>query len=109
QRRRIVEAAVADLSRHPVVIELADAGHVVAGLLEELRQRYHVGDVLAKLGRVLQHAGLIRPQTRQERRTARIAEWILAVRSVEPHAAAGQLVDPRRLDDLMSVAGKRVV
>ena len=59
--------------------------------------------------RVLQHARLIGPQAGQERRPAGIAQRELAIGPVEPHAAAGQLVDARRLDRRIAVAAELVV
>ena len=47
-RLRVVETAGANLSRHAVVIQLADAGDEVAILAKQLGQRDDVGNVLAR-------------------------------------------------------------
>jgi hypothetical protein len=103
-RRRVVQAVGADVAGHAVVIELADAGHEIAVLLEHLRKRDGVGHVLAKLRGVFPDARLIGPQSGQEAGPAGITKRELAIGPVEPHAAAGKLVDPRRLDDRIAIA-----
>jgi len=49
------------------------------------------------------------PQAAQERNSRRIADRVLAVGAVEPHALLRQAVDRRRLDDRMAVAAEVVV
>ena len=108
-RRRVVQAVGADLQRHAVVIQLADAGHVVAGLLKQLRQADGVGDVLAELRRVFEHACLIGSQPGEKARPARVAERELAIRPVEPDAASGQFVDARRFHRFIAITSELVV
>ena len=93
----VVEAAGADLGRHAVVIDLADAGHAVADACGRAGQRHDVGMVLAEVGGVLEDAGRIGPQAGHERRPAGIAQRKLAIGPVEEHAASWPAVDVRAI------------
>ena len=64
-RRRIVEAAGADVARIAVVIDLADAGAVIAIVLEHLRQRHHVRHAGAEVVGQVEDARRARPQAGQ--------------------------------------------
>ena len=86
----VVVAPVApflDAARHAHVIDLADAGRVVAGILEVLRPRRAVADRRPRAG-VSQHAGRVRIVARQERRPRRPAIRPLAKRPRESRAPA---------------------
>ena len=63
----------------------------------------------AEVTGVGEHAGLLRVQSGHERGTAWVANGVLAVGAVETHAAPGQAVDVRRLDERVAVAAKVVV
>ena len=108
-RCRIVLAVGADLKRHAVVINLADAGGEVAVVHEMLRQSSNAWVAFAEVTGVGEHAGLLWIQAGHERGTAWIANGVLAVGAVKTHAAPGQAVDVRRLDERVAVAAKVVV
>src|SRR5262249_57677442 len=97
-RRRVVEAGGADLRRYAVMVQLADAGHEIAVLLERLRQRDGIGDVLAEVGLVLVDLRGVGAQAGQERRPAWVAKRELAVGPIEAHALLGEPIDIRRPD-----------
>ena len=108
-RGRVIKAAGADLGGHAIVVELAHARDERSRFLEALR---HGDDVLvdvAEVSRVFVHLRRVRTQPRHEARTARVAQWILAVGLVEAHTTRGELVDVRRLHQGMTVAAEGAV
>ena len=91
----IVQPARADLVRHAVVVDLADPGHEIALLLEELRQGNHVGKMLAEIRAVLVNLRHVGALAGPERGPARVAEGEAAIGAIEANAAAGEAVDVR--------------
>jgi hypothetical protein len=108
-RGRVVEAAGADVAGIPVVINLAHTCRHVAVALEHLRQRDDVGHVGPDRRHQVVDPDGVGPQARHERRAARITEWVLVVRAVEPHASRRQPVDVGRPDDRMPVGAEVVI
>ena len=80
---------------HAVVVELADPGHEIAVLLEELRQSDHVGKMLAEIRGVLLNLGHVGALAGPERGPARVAEGEPAIGAIEANPAAGEAVDVR--------------
>jgi len=101
----VVEAGRADVVRHAVVVELADARDEPTVVLEELGERHRLGEALtevwrqrARRARVRQHTRRIGPPSCHERRPAGAAQGVLRVRALEADSARGQGVDVRALD-----------
>ena len=91
----------------PIVKDLADVLGEVAMLLEMLRQRHYVRRHFTEMGRQIPNAQCIGPSTGQERSTRRIANRLLAIRSIERHAAGGKLIQIGRFDQRMTVASPK--
>ena len=91
------------------MINLANARREVTVVHEVLRQRRQVGVAFAKIPGVGEHPGLFRVKAGHERRAAGIADWVLAVGTVELHATLGQAVYVGRLDERMAVAAEVVI
>src|SRR5689334_12805275 len=91
------------------MIELPESSSEVALLAERLRHAQLVGNRLPENQRVLENARAVGIQPREERIPARPAEWIVAIRALEPHAARGELVDVRRLREWITVAAESAV
>ena len=88
--------------------DLPKGRRVPALLLEQLRERDHIRQLVAHQCRVVGHASLVRSQAGQERRAARIADRILHIGPLEAHAAFRQPVDVRRLHRRVAVTAERV-
>ena len=86
--------------------DFADAGGIVAVLLEQLWQSHHVGQHVAKMSCVLVDAGRCRPATGHKRRPARIAERILTIGVLESHASAGKPIQMGRLYERITIAAE---
>ena len=89
--------------------DLADAGAVIAIVLEHLRQRHHVRHAGAEvIGEVVDARGT-GPQPGEQGRTAGAAQGELAVSAIELHAHFRQPIDVRRLDERMAIAAEVIV
>jgi len=88
-RGRVVEAAV---------IQLAHTLDEIAVLLEQLRQRHHVGQRFAEMGLQVPDLRRVGPRAGQQAGPRRRANRLLTVRPVERDAAASQPVQVRRVD-----------
>lgn len=73
---------------------------------EELRQQDDLGMPPAHRNLVAEDAGGIRPKPREERRAARIANRVLAMRAIEAHPARREPVEVRRFDLRVAVAAE---
>jgi hypothetical protein len=85
-------------------MHLARASAEVSVLSKELRQHHGIGHRIARLPVEHIDAACLRPPSAQKRSAAGIAERILAVGAVKPHAARGEPVNIGRLHLAVSVA-----
>ncbi len=91
---------------HPHVIDLADAGGIVAGVLEMLGPGRPRAEGRSR-ARVAQHSRRMRVIARQERRPRRAAIGRIAERVRETGARGGETIDVRRSANLIAVARQR--
>src|SRR4051794_31506165 len=73
-------------------------------LLELLRQRHNIRSLFAKVRGVVKNARRVRSQPCEEARSRGVADWILAIRSIEQNTARGQPVNIRAMNVRLSVA-----
>ncbi len=100
-RGRVLVVAVADVQ------DLAHRLGAVAVLLEVLGHGDRVGHGLAEVGGQVVDADGLRAQAGHQRVARRRADGLVAERPLEQHAARGQPVDVRRLDDRRAVAAQQ--
>ncbi len=116
--RRAGQVGAVATERHPAVeaglrrvgrladVPLAEESRAVADPLQQFGKEHRAG---AEAGSVVDHAVGVGVVTGEDRRTARRAERRRHECIPEPHAVAGERVEPRRLDEGMARASQKIV
>ena len=87
-----------------MVIDFSDGSRLVAVLLEVLRQREDIGHHGPQGGLQIVNCRRIWTAAAENTRPRRRAYGLLAVGSLEEDALCGQLIDVRRLDEILTIA-----
>lgn len=112
----VIEARRAEILRHAVVVQFADARSEPAVAAKELGKRDGVRELFPEVGRdrgthirIGVDSGDVRPAAGQEGGAARRAEWKLAIGALEQDSAGGETVDVRCLQTSRAIAGEVAV
>ena len=104
--RLVILAIGSNLQWNAIVINFPHTGGKVSMLHEMLREGGQFRVLVTKVSGIGKYACLLRIQPSHERRPARVADRILAVRLVEPQPAFGQPIHIGRVHQRMPIAAK---
>lgn len=76
------------------MVDLADPAGMVAVVAEELRHCHHIGEVLAQVAAVAEHAIGIGIEPRHQRGAGRSANRVLAVHILKTDTPFGEFIEP---------------
>ncbi|MDP3068986.1 MAG: hypothetical protein Q8N18_01800 [Opitutaceae bacterium] len=88
------------------MINFTEAEADVAVFPEQFRQRHHVGQRLAEMGVQIPDLRRVGTRAREHAGARRRANCLLAIGAVEDHAALGETIDVRALDDRVAIAAE---